>query len=472
MSGKSGRAATFMLVLLLIAGIGGVLWWVFGSGEGTTPAADLYSVTSDVTRQDARSGARETVPASQHRDMFDGDRVTVDTSGRARLDLSGGVMEIYRTTELAIEPRADLTVPVSAIQLTHGAIVAVVNGDTTVGTDWAEVTIRGTECLAYVNDQIGLLWVVVRSGTVEIEAAGTLIVVSGGEQAWVWRGEPPVGPVPAWRSEVPDLDVFPLIPDLTNGELPDDHLLGPGEPDQPGVPGLELEPSTDEVVSGDCDGPHTLAVVARLTGEDDAVARVAELEFRYGWDGVAVDAFAMGRLDDRTFSAEITPDYDGAGTKLVYAVTVLAADGSALVIQEDVVVLRACPVIATVIPFDPSSLVPGVTVTQDVARLYAGECKATPGVPLPTSVTITATLTGSDFAISRVATAEVVYEWPDGPSATASMKRVDDRTFQVTIEPTFVRTSVLFYTVTVRDSGGNALASNWWSVALESCPIL
>ncbi len=466
MSGRSGRAATFMLVLLVVSGIGGLLWWLSRDRDGDVPAADLFSVNSDVTRKDARSGTLEAVPASEHRDMWDGDLVTVDTSGRARLDLSGAVMEVYRTTELTIESRPDLTAPVSAILLTHGAILVMADEDTTVGTDWAKVTIRGTECLVYVNDRIGLLWVVVRSGTVEIEAAGRVIVVSGGEQAWVWRGDPPVGPVPAERAQVPNLGYFPLIPELTNGELADDYLLEPGGRETPGV---AVTASTTEVLIGKCPGDHSLEVTARLTGPDEAIAQVARVEISYGWDGRVVDAFDMDRVSERSLRAEIVPRYDGDGTTLEFRVAVLDGDGADLAGEGGEVSLRPCPVIGTVIPIDPTSLVPGVSVSQDVERLYSGECP--PGEPHPTTLTVTATLTGSDLAVGRVASAEIAYRWPNGPSAAAAMKRVDDRTFQVEIEPTFWQTSVLDYTVTVRDSARTALASASWTVALEACGV-
>lgn len=358
MRGRGGQATTFLLVVLVVAGCGGVLWWLYGDRVDDA-TADLYSVTSDVERRDAQSGARESVPASEHRDMFEGDAVTVDDSGRARLDLSGGVLEVYRQTELRLSDNPAYTPAVSATQLTHGTIFASVHTETIAETDWAVVRILGTECLVHVNEQIGLLWVIVADGTVEIEAAGVTITLTGGEQAWVWRGDPPVGPVPAARAEVPDQDVFPLIDGLTNGETPDGALLEPEEPDTGGgTPtgggtetggGTVVEPvtiklgqSTGALVVPECAGDKELVVSAYLAGPDDAVAAVAGAEVAYGWNGTVVDASGMERLDDTTFRAVISPTFQGRDTTLVYTVTVRGANRQVLATQTGDATLTWC----------------------------------------------------------------------------------------------------------------------------------
>ncbi len=342
MSGRGSRMGTFAVVVLVLALAGGAWWWL---NDDNGSGADLLSVTSDVERLDGASREREFVPASEHRGMTEGDGVSVNDAGRARLEMSGCVLDVFRATTLHVEGVPSLSAPVCLTQMTHGTIYGKVTTRTVVGTDWAVVTASGTEFLVFLDEAIGLLWVIVADGYVEVEAEGVTVALTAGEQAWVWRGDPPVGPVPAWRSEVPDVDMFPPLDGLTNGAIPDDRLLEPagegegegegevegegeGEREGEGEPlGLELSQSTDEVVVPECAGDRQVEVFAIVTGPDEAVAEVRTASIAYGWNGETVDVFAMERVDERTFRAVIQPDYqydpaepDGR-TTLVFTVT-------------------------------------------------------------------------------------------------------------------------------------------------------
>lgn len=175
-----------------------------------------------------------------------------DAVALAQLEMSGCVFAIFRNTELAVDGVASQSAPVCLVHNSHGTLYAVVSTDTVVGTDWAVVTASGTEFLVYVNQEIGLVWVIVADGYVEVEAAGVLVGLGAGEQVWVWRGEPPVGPVPARRSEVPDQVLFPPIEEPTNGEIPDGQPLE--QPAPPAALGVTLKQSTDVVQVPECGG--------------------------------------------------------------------------------------------------------------------------------------------------------------------------------------------------------------------------
>jgi hypothetical protein len=348
---------TFAVVVLVLALAGGAWWWL-NDDDGS--GADLLSVTSDVERLDGASRAREFVPASEHRDMAEGDGVSVNDAGRARLEMSGCVLDVFRATTLHVDGVPSLSAPVCLTQMTHGTIYGKVTTRTVVGTDWAVVTASGTEFLVFVDEAIGLLWVIVVDGYVEVEAEGVTVALTVGEQAWVWSGDPPVGPVPARRSEVPDVDMFPPLEELTNGAIPDDRLLEPpGEGEGSGEGegegggeveplGLELRQSTDEVVVPECTGDRQVEVFAIVTGPDEAVAEVRTASIRYGWNGETVDVFAMERVDDRTFRAVIQPNYqydpadpDGR-TTLVFTVTLRGVNRATLAETSGETALQYC----------------------------------------------------------------------------------------------------------------------------------
>ncbi|MDX5399241.1 MAG: hypothetical protein LPK92_05910 [Actinomycetes bacterium] len=347
MRGRGSRMGTFAVVVLVLALAGGVWWWL-NADDGS--GADLLSVTSDVERLDGASRAREFVPASEHRGMTEGDGVSVNDAGRARLEMSGCVLDVFRATTLHVEGVPSLSAPVCLTQMTHGTIYGKVTTRTVVGTDWAVVTASGTEFLVFVDERIGLLWVIVADGFVEVEAEGVTVALTAGEQAWVWRDDPPVGPVPALRSEVPDVDRFPPLDQLTNGVIPDDELLEPDDDDggEPEPVGLDLRQSTDEVVVPECAGDRQVEVFAIVSGPDDVVAEVRTASIAYGWNGETVDVFAMERVDDRTFRAVVQPNYqydpadpDGR-TTLVFTVTLRGENRAPLAERSGETALQYC----------------------------------------------------------------------------------------------------------------------------------
>lgn len=333
-----GRA---LLVLVAIGIVVGVAWYLL-SRTGVT--ADLASIQTDVFRWDARSSQEESVPTGERRKVHDDDAVTVNDSGRARLSAEQCIWEIFRDTNLQVQQLPTQSAQVCVVQLGHGTIYNKVETKTVVNTDWAVVTALSTRFLVHLDPDRGLLWVIVVDGVVEVEAAGQVIRLGAWEQTWVRRGEPPEPPRPARRSEVGRL--FPPVEDLTNGEMVDGDVLLPGEPEpvQEVEPlGLMLEQSSDEVISGECTGPHTLQVAANLTGGDEAVANVAGAVIRYQWEGSEEMFAKMERADDRTFFVEIGPfDYCCQQTVLVYTVQVLDASGQVLGTEMGEVLLSFC----------------------------------------------------------------------------------------------------------------------------------
>lgn len=311
-----GRAVLILVAIVIVVA---VVWFLLRQTETT---ADLASINTDVQLQAAGALQPELVPSGQHRRMRADDQTTVNDSGRARLSVDECVWEIFRDTSLRAEHLPDESAKVCAVQMSHGTLYNQVEIRTRVTTDWAVVTALGTEFLVHLDQDRGLLWVIVVDGIVEVRAAGQVVRLEAGEQTWVFRGDPPEPPRPARRSEVGEL--FPPLDVLTNRELGDEDLLLPEQPVREVEPlGLELEHTPDEVITGDCSGPHTAQIAANLTGGDEAVAGAAFAIVRYQWEGSEEQFAEMERLDDRTFFAEIGPfDYCCQQTAVVYTVEV------------------------------------------------------------------------------------------------------------------------------------------------------
>jgi len=331
-----GRA---VLILLAIAVVVAVVWFLLAQA-GTT--AELAAIKTDVQRWDARASQTESVPTGQHRKLRDDDGVTVDDNGRARLSAEQCVWEIFRDTALQVQQLPSQSAKVCVVQLGHGTIYNKVETHTVVNTDWAVVTALSTRFLVHLDLERGLLWVIVAEGMVQVEAAGQVVRLGAGEQVWVFRGEPPEPVRPARRSEVGRL--FPTLDVLTNRDLGDGDLLLPEEA-VPVVepPGLVVEHTPDEVLSGECAGPRTAQIVAHLTGGDEAVANAARAIIRYQWEG-SEELFAeMERVDDGTFLIEIGPfDYCCQQTAVVYRVEVLDQAGQVLASEVGRFLLSFC----------------------------------------------------------------------------------------------------------------------------------
>lgn len=331
-----GRA---LLILVAIAVVVAVVWVLLGRAGVT---ADLASITSDVQHWDARASQEEAVPAGERRKLHPDDGVTVDNSGRARLSVEQCLWEIFRDTGLKVEQLPSASAGACVVQLSHGTIYNQVKTKTVVNTDWAVVTAVSTRFLVHLDAAQGLLWVIVEEGIVEVEARGQVVRLGAGEQTWVFRGEPPEPARPARRSEVGGL--FPTVDILTNGELSDEDVLLAGQ-EVPDIepPGLVLKQSTDDVLAGDCTGPHTVQIVANLTGEDAAVANAIRAVIRYRWEGSQQMSAAMERVDDRTFVVEIGPfDYCCLEAGAEYVVQVSDASGRVLVSRPGKFIITFC----------------------------------------------------------------------------------------------------------------------------------
>lgn len=333
-----GRA---LLILVVIAIVVGIVWYVLSQVD-VEITADLTAMKNQVQHLDASASRQESVPSGEHRKLHTQDKVTVDGSGRAQIKSQHCVWEVFRDTALQVQQLPAASDPACVAELNRGTLFARVEVDSQVNANWAVVKAVGTRFLVHLDVARGLLWVIVVDGVVEVEAAGQVVRLGAGEQTWVPRGEPPEPPRPARRGEVGRL--FPPLDELTNRELGDPDLLLPEEAVPVEEPaGLVLEQSTDEVIAGECDGPHTLQVAASLTGGDEVVADAARAVIRYQWEG-SEELFAeMERVDDWTFVAEIGPfDYCCQQTMLVYTVEVLDASGQVLAAETGEVLLTFC----------------------------------------------------------------------------------------------------------------------------------
>jgi hypothetical protein len=292
-----------------------------GGGQSVKRTADLEAVIAAVERWNSGAAAKEAVAQGAHKKLYEGDGATVDGLGYAKLNMGGCLLAIFRDSNLDVEGIPSQSAPACVVKFQQGTIYGQVSTETIVQTDWAVIRTLGTDFLVHLDLDRELLWVIVRTGLVEIDAAGQQVQVGAGHQTWVHRNQPPEPPRPATRWEVGDL--FPLLDDLTNGQLSDSRLLKPG-----GEPPVEelvltLERSTDEVFAGECGEPQTVQVYAMLSGSEKAIADVEGATLRYQWDGIEEQWLSMERLDDRTFMVEIDPsEYCCMQTPLVYTVEV------------------------------------------------------------------------------------------------------------------------------------------------------
>jgi hypothetical protein len=331
-----GRAVLILVAIIIVAAVA----WFLLSRAGTT--ADLASLTTDVQMWDARASQAESVPTGERRKMRDNDGVRVNSSGRARLSAEQCVWDIFRDTDLRVEHLPSQSAKVCAVQLSHGTIDNKVETETIVDTDWAVITALGTRFLVYVDPDRGLLWVIVAEGVVQVEAAGQTVRLGAGEQTWVLRGQPPEPPRPALRSEVGEM--FPPISVLTNRELSDGDLLLPEQTTPPLAPlGLQVAHTPDEVIAGECSGPHTAQITANVTGDDRFLADVAQALVHYQWEASVELVANMERVDDRTFLIEIGPfDYCCQQTAVVYTVELLNPEGHVMATESGRFLLSFC----------------------------------------------------------------------------------------------------------------------------------
>jgi len=199
------------------------------------PAADLSSVADDVERQEAGKSGTTTVPAGTGTKMHQGDGVTVYSSGYAKLDMGCCVLDIYINTNLRADEIPTKSVPACTTDLSHGTVYAHCDSKITINAGWVTITNLGSDFWVYLDDVRRIVWIIVDTGAVDVQATGLTVRVNEGWQTWVPEGSAPIQPRPATRQEVGDL--FPPIEDLTNNRLQDPSLLGTVEvPPVAGVP--------------------------------------------------------------------------------------------------------------------------------------------------------------------------------------------------------------------------------------------
>jgi YVTN family beta-propeller protein len=206
------------------------------------PSVDLEAVNADVERLDAATSRAQPVSAGEHQRVFVNDGVRVNQNGRAKLDMGGCILDIFRNSGLQIQGLPSESAPVCTVEFEQGTIYNRVEVQTVVNTEWAVITSLSTEYLVHLDPFREVIWVVVVDGAVAVEAAGERVEVRAGEQTWVRRGEPPEPPRPATRGEVGDL--FPPMEELTNGVMVDNSVLVASLPEPTSTPTPSLRVPT------------------------------------------------------------------------------------------------------------------------------------------------------------------------------------------------------------------------------------
>ena len=182
------RNALFVLAVSVIFPVMAVA--LQGCG-GVTLKADLAAIDSAVRRFDASKSQSEPVPKGTHRNMYEGDGVNVDQSGYAKLNMEGCILKIYRSTDLQVEGIPSESVPVCVVRFTQGTIYNQVEKQMIINTEWAVITALGTDFVVHLDPNREIIWLIVKDGVVQVEAAGQRVEVRADQQTWVQRGHAP-----------------------------------------------------------------------------------------------------------------------------------------------------------------------------------------------------------------------------------------------------------------------------------------
>ncbi len=222
---KGSLAAAFAIMILALAGCGGSVTTPLASGP-----VDLSTLKTQVRFQRGEGGIQAGSTLKEEK-LDENDAVTVDASGRANLRFEDYlVVDIYRDSDLRIEGLADPKAPPAyRLRLEGGTINGAMDAQQLAGkhvqpelridTKWAVIRDVDTVFIVYYDKTSEQTWVVVKRGTMSVEAGGKKVIVKGGQQTWVEPGQPPIDPIPACRNLVESR--FPLIDNLTNNVLPD-----------------------------------------------------------------------------------------------------------------------------------------------------------------------------------------------------------------------------------------------------------
>lgn len=232
---RSALAALAALVLAVLAMAGLGLWLTCRIGNRCEASSAMLSASRLNVFHRLADGAEELLTLGGPRPVRAGEGVKVDALGEGLLRFTDYLtVRIFHSTELdtlAVEGDASGASAVYRYKLGGGMVLnkTVLDGlaaqRVVVTTDGVEIKDLGTEFLVYYDPDQRLTWVVVREQAVTVRAAGQEVTVQPEQMTWVERDGPPVAPVPALRSEVPDQRRFPLIDDLTNGVLRDSDVL-------------------------------------------------------------------------------------------------------------------------------------------------------------------------------------------------------------------------------------------------------
>jgi hypothetical protein len=232
---KWQRAMRLVLFLIVVA------TWLPACGSTSTPppapspgSAELYLHARTVSYQRGGGAVRElTSPKAA---LGVSDAVTVDHSGEGRL-LFGDYLEvkIYLDTELEIEGAPHPGAPQAyRMRLEGGSIYGTLSAQqlaeqrlqVDTQSQWTTITAVGTGFFVHDDRDREMTWVVVKQGSVKVEAGGVEVIVEAGQQTWVEPRGTPKNPLEACRDLVGEGGkLFPKVDKLTNGALTDNFLL-------------------------------------------------------------------------------------------------------------------------------------------------------------------------------------------------------------------------------------------------------
>jgi hypothetical protein len=303
--------------------------------------------------------------------------------------------------------------------------------------------------------------VIVKDGTVKVEANNWRVIVDAGWQTWVYEGHTPEDPVPATRDEVGDL--FPPLEELVNEEFEDGYLLEPGVEEE--SLRLSIEQSTDQVYAGECGEPQTLEIYANLSGSSEAISNVGLATLKFQWEGIDVQTVEMDRFDDYLFFMIIGPDeYCCSQTTIVYEVEVFDHSGELLTNKTGEVLLEYCEEdVENEKPAIPEPISLSLELSSD--KVYAGKCGE------PQTLEIYANLSGSREALANIGWAILSYKWEGIEERSVEMKRIDEYLFFMMVDPyeyCCYQTPIV-YKVEVFDHSGELLTNKSGEATLEYC---
>jgi DNA-binding beta-propeller fold protein YncE len=217
---KNNRVSDVLRIVLLMCLASAVF---VACGPASRRNASLSAVQIAVQRLNGETSKAEPLSPGQRLTVYEGDGVSINQSGYAKLDMAKCILDIYRDSALHVKGVPSESAPVCIVAFEHGTLLASVSVKTVVDAEWAIITAVGTQFFVHRDLQRQLVWLVVIQGTVVFEAAGERIEVGPGQQVWVQHGSAPHQVGPANRAYVQDL--FPRIEDLTTGILTDWQVL-------------------------------------------------------------------------------------------------------------------------------------------------------------------------------------------------------------------------------------------------------